>query len=98
MRAGCLSYASRETFMIARWGLSTGEHAAQLEKDVEAAIEAAQRIGSQHLGLVAAASPDIPMVRQRQAMIDNLRRVAPRLERAGCILCLEGAIKQRSRS
>ena len=56
---------------------------------MNAAIAAAQRIGSRWVGLFSGALPGVPLALQQAAFIDNLRFAADRARKADVVLLLE---------
>ena len=71
------------------WGSADPAARARLEKDLQASIEAATRVGGKYLTTVSGRDPAIPLGYQWANMIDNLRHFANRAEDAGLVLGLE---------
>jgi len=56
---------------------------------IDVQIEGARRVGGRYIVVAPARDAALPLARQLAVMVDHLRRIAPRAERAGVIICLE---------
>jgi len=77
------------TPFIPLWGRSDADSRAEVSRRVREAIEATSRGGGRELLVNTGCEDGIDREAQLQALIDNLRRVVPDLERAGMRICLE---------
>ena len=82
LRMGCF-VSNPERWSRPLWVSSSPEARALLDSDLDSAIAAAERTGGRVMTLLTGADPSVPRSYQVAAMIDNLRRLAPRAVLAG---------------
>jgi hydroxypyruvate isomerase len=89
LAAGCMLYTTFDKLTWAAWGDdSAGAHTA-ITGELQAAIEAARRIGATRLAVLGGADPRRPLPLQHAALVQNLRFAADLAQAAGMVLCLE---------
>jgi len=71
------------------WNSADPAARAQIERDVAASVEAAQRAGGRSVTVTSGRDPDAPLAPQHAAMVENLRRVADTAARGGIVLGVE---------
>ena len=71
------------------WGRSDAEAREQLAQDLDQSIEAAQRTGGKYTTVVSGSEPGIPLGFQRANMVENLKRLADKAEKAGLVFVIE---------
>ena len=71
------------------WGSSDANARDELRHDLHATIDAARRVGGQRVSCVTGCDPSRPRDVQIAAMVENLKRFAGPVERAGITLCIE---------
>ena len=90
LEAGALiAVPTRERIRDTHWATKGAWAAGDLAAPLDAAIAAAQRIGSRWVGLFSGALPGVPLALQQAAFIDNLRFAADRARKADVVLLLE---------
>ncbi len=95
LEAGCVLYAPLHMAVQPLWASADPAERDTIADEIDQAIECARRVGSRHIAVIGGANPRAPLAWQQVALVENLRRVAERVERAGMVLCLE-SISRRS--
>lgn len=93
MELGC--FAASLDLRDGYWGRDDEESGRRIDVEIAAAIEVGERANGRYAVVAAARDLRVPPGYQRAAMARHLRRVAPRLERAGLVLCLEQTSERR---
>ncbi len=88
--AGCILYAPLQTALQPLWASADPDRRQAIAAEIDQAVDCARRVGSRHVAVIAAADPRAPLAWQQLAMVENLKWMADRAERAGIVLCLEG--------
>ncbi len=76
------------------WGRSDDEAQQKLSADLASAIATAARVGGKYLTTISGRHPSLPLWLQHQAMIENLKRMAPVAEKAGVVFGIEPTNEQ----
>jgi hydroxypyruvate isomerase len=76
------------------WGRNDDEARAKLNADLQSSIDVAARVGGKYLTTISGRDLAVPLWAQHQAMIENLKRLAPRAEQAGVVLGIEPTNEQ----
>lgn len=71
------------------WVIYSEDSIAEIDHEIDDAIEAARRVNGRYLVVAPGADPAIPHAFQIAATVRHLQRVAERCELAGVMLCLE---------
>ena len=71
------------------WGQGSDDARDEIDRRLAIAFEALQRVGGRRITLITGFEPLVPRYVQYGALIDNLRRVVPQLEKAGVTLYVE---------
>ncbi len=71
------------------WGRSDAEAREQLTHDLDQSIEAAKRTGGKYTTVVSGSESNIPLGFQRANMVENLKRLADKAEKAGLVFVIE---------
>jgi hydroxypyruvate isomerase len=95
LEAGCILYAPLQTALQPLWASSDPDRRQAIAAEIDLAIDCARRVGSRHVAVIGAADPRAPLAWQQLAMVENLKWMADRAERAGVVLCLE-SLSRRS--
>lgn len=89
LKLGCVVYAPMKVAMQPGWCAADATTRAALDADVDAAIEMARRVGSNHIAVLTGTDRARTRSEQRHAMTANLARLADRVASAGMKICLE---------
>jgi hydroxypyruvate isomerase len=76
------------------WGRSDDDARAKLAADLRSSIDAARRVGGKYLTTIGGRDSNIPLWVQHQAMIENLKHLAPVAEKAGVMFGIEPTNEQ----
>jgi hydroxypyruvate isomerase len=95
LEAGCILFAPVQTAIQPLWVSTDPDRRQAIVAEIDQAIECAQRVGSRLIAVIAGADPRAPLPWQQLAMVENLKWMAERAERAGVVLCLE-SLSRRS--
>ena len=71
------------------WVTDDDDASAQVDREIDEAIETAKRVNGRYLTVAPTGDPAIPYPFQIAAAIAHLRRVADSCERAGVMICIE---------
>ena len=71
------------------WGRSDVEAREQLAHDLDQSVDAAKRTGGRYTTVVSGSEPGIPPGFQRANMVENLKRLADKAEKAGLVFVIE---------
>ena len=71
------------------WGRTDAEARQQLAHDLDQSIAAAKRTGGKYTTVVSGSEPNIPLGFQRANMVENLKRLADKAEKAGLVFVIE---------
>jgi len=77
------------------WGVASEAAREQLDRDLDESIAAAGRSGGKFATVVSAREAETPVAYQHAIMIENLKRLAPRAEKAGLVLAVETVNERR---
>ncbi|HEX2492698.1 MAG TPA: sugar phosphate isomerase/epimerase family protein [Steroidobacter sp.] len=91
---GCVLYAPMEIVRAPLWSSTTASDRELRLRELEAAIEAARRIGARCIAILSGADARVPQAIQLAQFIDSLREAADVAERSDVILCLESTNAQ----
>jgi hydroxypyruvate isomerase len=95
LEAGCVLFAPVQTALQPLWASADPDGRQAIATEIDQAIDCARRVGSRHVAVIGGADPRAPLAWQQLAMIENLKWMADRAERAGIVLCLE-SLSRRS--
>jgi hydroxypyruvate isomerase len=87
MEMGC--FVSSFDLATPFWGMAGDDVEARIDAEIAESVEAAKRVGGRYIVIAASRDLRVPIRIQQAAMAGHLRRVAPMVEKAGAILCLE---------
>lgn len=76
------------------WGRRDDDARTQIRGDLESSIDAAKRVGGKYLTTISGRDLYTPLWAQHQAMIENLKRLAPVADKAGVVLGIEATNEQ----
>jgi hydroxypyruvate isomerase len=71
------------------WGRADPDAREQLAHDLDESIEAAKRTGGRYTTVVSGCEANIPIGFQRANMVENLKRLAEKAEKAGLVFVIE---------
>jgi hydroxypyruvate isomerase len=89
LAAGCIVCGSPAAIRTPLWTGSDGAARANLERELNAALAAAERLGSRQIVVLTGVDTDAPRPVQIDRFISNLAWAAPRFADEGLTLCLE---------
>ncbi len=95
LETGCVIYTTFDNIRRPLWSDAGAEARATLSDELGQGFEAAHRVGSRYLAVLAGLDPATDELRQRAAFVENLRWAADRAEKAGILLLLESVDKSR---
>lgn len=89
LEAGCVLYTGFEHLTNPSWARPGADSREWIAREIEGAIEAAQRVGARRLAILGGSDPNRPLNAQLEAMAEHLRFAGDLAARAGMTLCLE---------
>jgi hydroxypyruvate isomerase len=96
LELGAVSVCPSETRRIPLFCLEGADPICEIRRVLSVAMDATQRGGGHLLSLIIARDPGLPHVVQIHNVVENLKRVAPLLEKRGITLCLEVTSESRA--
>lgn len=93
LEMGCF-VGNAEAWNTPLWGRRDDGARAKLAEDLQSAIAAAHRVGGRFLTTISGRDHDLPLWVQHQAMVENLKRLAPIAEKANVVLGIEPTNEQ----
>lgn len=89
LEPGCMLYAPMTIAKAPLWGSAEAEDRQTRMKELRAAIEVAQRLGTRRIAIISGADSRLPKSSQRENFVAALREAADLAEQADVVLCLE---------
>ncbi len=89
LEPGSMLYAPMEIAKAPLWGSSDANDRHIRMRELDIAIDTAQRLGARRIAILSGLDPRMPLSLQLARFVDALREAAELAERHGLVLCLE---------
>jgi hydroxypyruvate isomerase len=94
LEPGCMLYAPMAIAKAPLWGSTRADDRLTRIRELRAAIEVAQRLGTRRIAIITGADPRLPKSLQLTTFVDALCEATELAERADVVLCLESINSQ----